>query len=91
MKIRYYVMGIGYAENNFITDYKQSFGDFDTYEEARELFIELMRRDRSSFFENARDIYQLLIQIEEYEEETDFVYVKDEWWLVNPKYKESEI
>lgn len=91
MQTRYYVVGMGYDESDNVTDHEQYFGDFDTYGEARELFIELMRRDRSSFFENARDIYQLFIAIEECEEdgdETTCVDIKDEWWLVNPIYKE---
>ena len=29
MEIRYYVCGIGYDENDCVTDYEQSFGDFE--------------------------------------------------------------
>ena len=34
MKNRYYIYGLGYDENNRITDYEKYIGDFDTYEEA---------------------------------------------------------
>lgn len=91
MQTRYYVMGIGYDENEHITDHEQSFGDFNTYEEARELFIELMRRNRTSFFETARNIYQLCIEIQECEEDEEgssCVDLLDEWWFVNPRYDE---
>ena len=84
MKTRYYVIGMGYDENDWVTDDEQYFGDFDTYEEARELLIELMYRDRTSFFEKTPDLYQLCIQIEECEEdeeETTCIDIHDEWWL----------
>ena len=91
MQTRYYVVGMGYDESDNVTDHEQYFGCFNKYEEAKELFIELMRRNRTSFFETARDMYQLCIQIEECEEDDEeitCVDVHDEWWLVNPIYKE---
>lgn len=92
MKIRYYVCGIGYDEDDCVTDYEQSFGDFDTYEEAYELFVKLQCRSEESFFTNASDVYQLLIQLEECEEDDDgaeCIDVKNEWWIENPNYEEE--
>ena len=89
MQTRYYVIGIGYDENDNITDHEQGFGDFDTYREAKELFLELMSRNRSTFFENAPDIYQLEIEIqecEENEEESSCIDVLDSWQFINPLY-----
>lgn len=89
--IRYYVCGLGYDENNCITDHEQYFGDFDTYEEAYELFVKLQCRDTKSFFEKAPKIYQLLIQLEECEEddeEVECIDVRNEWWIENPNFKE---
>ena len=91
MKTRYYVCGLGYDVNGNITDDEQYFGDFDTYEEAYELFVKLQCRNTESFFENASGINQLLIQVEECEETDDAITcidVKNEWWIVNPKYEE---
>lgn len=92
MKTRYYVCGLGYDENDCITDYEQSFGDFDAYEEAYELFVKLQCRNVESFFTKASGIYQLLIQLEECEETDDGVEcidVKNEWWIENPNFKEE--
>lgn len=50
MEIRYYVCGIGYDKNDCVTDYEWDFGDFDTYEEAYELFVQLQCRDVAPFF-----------------------------------------
>lgn len=89
--IRYCVCGLGYDKNNGITDYEQDFGDFDTYEEAYELFVKLQCRDIKSFFVKAPRVYQLLIQLEECEETDDgidCVDVKNEWWIVNPNSRE---
>lgn len=91
METRFYVCGLGYDENGFVTDHEQSFGDFNTYEEAYELFVKLQCRDIASFFEKAPDIYQLLIQLEECEEDDDgaeCVDVRNEWWIENPNFKE---
>lgn len=92
MKIRYYVCGLDYDENDCITDHEQSFGDFDTYEEAYELFVKLQCRSAESFFTKAPEIYQLLIQLEECEETdgaTECIDVKNEWWIVNPNFKKN--
>lgn len=92
MKIGYYVCGLGYDEDNCITDYGLGFGRFATYEEAYELFVKLQCRDVKTFFEQASGIYQLLIQLEECEEDDDSIDcidVKNEWWIVNPNYKEE--
>lgn len=89
MKTRYYVCGLGYDENDCITDYEQSFGDFDTYEEAYELFVKLQCQSAESFFTKAPEIYQLLIQLEECEEDddtTECIDVRNEWWIVNPNF-----
>lgn len=91
MKIRYYVCGIGYDENDCVTDHEQSFGDFDTYEEAYELFVKLQCKEDETFFENAPELYQLIIQLEECEEddeESNCIDVRNEWWIDNPKFQE---
>ena len=41
MKIRYYVCGIGYDKNDCVTDDEWDFGDFETYEEEYNLFVQL--------------------------------------------------
>jgi hypothetical protein len=92
MKTRYYVCGLGYDENNCITDYEQCFGDFDTYEEAYKEFVMLQCRDVAWFFDGLSNIYQLLLQLEECEEddyEVNCIDVKNEWWIINPNYKEE--
>lgn len=92
MKTRYYVCGLGYDANDCVTDYEQDFGDFDTYEEACELFVKLQDRSNESFFENASEVYELLIQLEECEDDDDAITcidVKDELWITNPNFKEE--
>lgn len=92
MKIRYYVSGIGYDEDDCITDYDEGFGDFDTYEEAYELFVRLQCRSEGSFFKDAADVYELLIQLEECEETDEAITcidVKNEWCITNPNFKEE--
>lgn len=92
MKIRYYVCAIGYDENDCVTDYEDSFGDFDSYEEAYELFVKLQCKDKRSFFTKMPDVYQVLLQLEECEEiddDIECVDVKNEWWIVNPKFEEE--
>jgi hypothetical protein len=92
MKTRYYVCGLGYDENDCITDYDQDFGDFDTYEEAYELFVKLQCKDREEFFTQTPNLYQWLIQLEECEETDDAISctdVKNEWWIVNPKFDDE--
>jgi hypothetical protein len=88
--IRYYVCGLGYDEDDCITDYEQDFGDFDTYEEAYELFVKLQRKDEASFFTTTPELYQWLIQLEECEESSDAIScidIKNDWWIVNPNFK----
>ena len=92
MKTRFYVSGIGYDKNNRVTDYERDFGDFDTYEEAYELFVKLQGKDEIYFFKTNNKIYQLLIQLEECEEtknNIECIDVKDEWWIVNSKIEED--
>lgn len=89
MEIRYYVCGIGYDANGRITDYERYFGDFDTYEDAYEEFERLKKQLPCYFFEDAHDVIELCIQIEECEEgedETTCVDVKNEWWIINPPF-----
>lgn len=92
MQTRYYVCGLGYDENDCVTDYEQDFGDFDTYEEAYKLFVNLQHTDSMSLFAKEPKIYQLLIQLEECEETEDAIEcvdVKNEWWIVNPNFEEK--
>ena len=92
MKTRYYISGLSYDESDCITDYECEFGDFDTYEEAYEEFVMLQCRDVGWFFKDASNIYQFLLQLEECEEtngEINCIDVKNEWWIVNPKFEEE--
>lgn len=92
MIIRYYVCGLGYDKDGDITDYETDFGDFDTIEEAYELFMKLQDRSEESFFEDMPEVYELLIQLEECEEtdeEITCIDVKDEFSVTNPNYKEE--
>ena len=87
--IRYYVCGLGYDVYDRITDYEQSFGDFDTYEEAYELFVKLQCRKPELFFEKAPEVYRLLIQLEvceDYDDETECIDVCNEWQIINPNF-----
>lgn len=94
MENRYYVCGLGYDENDCVTDYEKDFGDFDTYDEAYELFVELTNRDDQSFFtDDAENIHTLLIQVEECEETDEAVTcvdVKNEIWIVNPSFSKED-
>lgn len=90
--IRYYVSGLGYDEKNRITDYEHDFGDFDTYEEAYELFVRLQCQDFELFFLQEPSLYQLLLQVEESEEEDDAIVcidVRNEWWITNPHFEDT--
>lgn len=92
MKIRYYVCGLGYDEDGDVNDYETDFGDFDTCEGAYELFMKLQDRNEESFFEDAPEVYELLIQLEECEEtdeEITCIDVKDEFGVINPNFKEE--
>ena len=87
MKTRYYVCGLGYDKDNCMTDYDHNFGDFDTYEEAYELFVKLMCRSEKLFIDVPYDVYYMIIQIEECEEvgsEINCINVKKERHIVNP-------
>ena len=90
---RFYVCGIGYDENNRVTDLEWNFGQFDNYAKAYELFVQLQCRIAKSFFKDAdANIYQLLIQLEECEE-TDYgiecIDVRNEFWVKNPNHNTS--
>lgn len=92
MRTVYCVCGLGYDENDCITDYEMYLGDFNNYEEAYEFFVKLQRRDSEWFFRNASDVYQVLLQLEECEDDGDEINctdVKNEWWITNPNYKEE--
>ncbi len=91
MKTRYYVCSLGYDENDYITDYEEGFGDFDTYEEAYELFVKLQCRNPESFFRKTTEVSRLLLQLEECEEDDETincVAIHNEWLIVNPNFKE---
>jgi hypothetical protein len=92
MKIRYHICGIGYDKNDCVTDYETNLGDFDDYEEAYEEFVKLQCEDVRGFFNRVPNIYQILIQLEECEEtdeEITCIDVNNEWWIINPNYKEE--
>ena len=87
MGVRYYVCGLGYDTNDCITDYEKDFGNFDTYEEAYELFVKLQCGDAALLCSDAQHIDKLLIQLEECEETDDAISctdVRNELWIVNP-------
>ena len=91
--VKYCVCGLGYDKNNCITDYEMYLGDFDTYEEAYEEFVGLQCRDTGWFFRHVKDVYQLLLQLEECEDDGDEINcidVKNEWWIINPSFEEAE-
>lgn len=90
---RFYVCGIGYDENNRVTDREWNFGQFENYSKAYEHFVQLQCRNAKSFFKDAdANIYQLLIQLEECEE-TDYgiecIDVRNEFWVKNPNHNTS--
>lgn len=94
MDVRYYVCGIGYDENDCVTDYEWDFGDFNTYEEAYDCFVKTQCKNATSFFTDKKiNVYQMLLQLEECEETEDYIEcidVKNEWWIDNPNFKENE-
>lgn len=93
VEVRYYVCGLGYDKNGIITDYERGFGDFYTYEGAYSLFARLRDMDADSLFAKTPNLYQMLIQLEECEETDDYIEctdVKNEYWIVNPNYKEVD-
>jgi hypothetical protein len=92
MKIRYYVCGLGYDENNEAIDYEVGFGDFDTCKEAYALLDELENRSAESFFVNAPKVYEIEIRLEECEETEEAIEcidVLDEFSVTNPNFKEE--
>ena len=94
MKIRYYVCGLGYDENLEVIDYEVDFGDFDTYEEAYNLFVELQCRRAESFFVNASEVYEIDIRIEECVEINDGIEcfnIRNEWGIINPKFNKEGV
>ena len=87
METRYYVCGLGYNANGYVNDYEQCFGDFDTYEEAYELFVKVQCRGAALFADVTPEVQKLLIQLEECEEDEDeinCIEVHNEWWIDNP-------
>ena len=92
MKTRYYVCGLGYDKNYEAIDYEVDFGDFDTYEEAYELFVKLQCRSAESFFVNAPEVYEIDIRLEECEETNDGIEcfnISNEWGVMNPKFNKE--
>ena len=89
-KTIYCVSGLGYDENDCITDYEHDFGAFDTYEEAYDLFFRLQFKPWELFFLKEPKVYQLLIQLEECEEDDEEIRCVDvinEWNVINPNFK----
>lgn len=94
MKTRYYVCGLGYDENLNAIDYEVGFDDFDTYDEAYELFVKLQCRSAESFFVNVSDVYEIDIRVEECEETDDgieCIVIRNEWGIVNPKFNKEGV
>ena len=77
MKIRYYVCGIGYDENDCVTDYDREFGDFDTVEEARDKFGEVVCEAEDNldefFFDDEPEVSCWKIQLEKCEETDEYI------------------
>ena len=84
--VRYYVCGLGYDDNDCVTDYEKSFGDFDSYEESYELFVKVQCRGAALFADIESKVRKLLVQVEECKEdecEINCINVKNEWWIDN--------
>ena len=63
MKIRYYVCGIGYDNNDRILDFEKYFGDFDHRDDAFNLFKNLEQQGSELLFVNVPShIYQTSIE-----------------------------
>ena len=77
MKIRYYVCGIGYDKNDCITDYDREFGDFDTVEEARDKFDEVVYEAEDNldefFLDDEPEVSYWKIQLEKCEETDEYI------------------
>jgi hypothetical protein len=92
MKIRYYVCGLGYNKDFEAIDYECDFGDFDTYEEAYELFVKLQCRDAESFFMDAPEVYLIDLRVEMCEVTDDTIecfHIRNEWEIINPKFNKE--
>ena len=93
MKIRYYVCGLGYDKNCEAIDYEVDFGDFDTYEEAYELFVKLQCKNAESFFVDAPEVYSIDLRVEMCAVTDDSIecfHIRNELGIFNPKFnKES--
>ena len=90
--IRYYVCGLGYDENDCITDDEYTFGDFDTYEKAYEMFVRIQSQDFKLYFLVYPKTYHFLLQLEKCEEDDDEINcidVRNEWRIINPNFKEE--
>ena len=70
--IRYYVSGIGYDNNDCVTDCEREFGDFDTVEEAQDKFAEAVREAEDNldefFLDSELEVVYWHIQLEKCEE-----------------------
>lgn len=77
MKIRYYVCGIGYNKNDCVTDYDREFGGFDTVEEARDKFGEVVCEAEDNldefFFDDEPEVLCWKIQLEKCEETDEYI------------------
>ena len=54
--------------------------------------MKLRCKPHETFFENAAGVNELLLQVEECEEHEDYtecVDVRNEWYIVNPNFKEE--
>ena len=92
MKIRYYVCGLGYNKNLEAIDYEVDFGDFDTYEEAYEMFVKLQCRDAESFFMNAPDVHSIDLRVEMCAVTDDAIecfHIRNELGIFNPKFNKE--
>ena len=92
MEIRYYVCGLGYDKDNCAIDYEQHFGDFDTYEEAYELFVKLQCRSAESFFVDAPEVYSIDLRVEMCAVTDDSIecfHIRNEWGIFNPKFNKE--
>lgn len=94
MKIRHYVCGLGYNKNYEAIDYEFSFGGFDTYEEAYQLFVKLQCRDAESFFVKVPEVYAIDIRVEKCVETDDKIEcfeIRNEWSIINPKFNREGV
>ena len=88
MKTIYTVCGLGYNQNDKITDCELYFGEFDNYEQAYDLFVKLQSKNPLDFFKT-QNVSKILLQVEECEEneeETNCINIKNEWWIENSNY-----